>query len=86
LLKIPTNYTLIATKLEEAMLNVVNSTMIIQLNLLKRMHALSVTAASWGFSFYRPEAQLRLRQENLNIANIKHVENLTSMVIIKNFF
>jgi hypothetical protein len=58
LLKIHTNYTLIATKLEEAMLNVVNTTMIIQLNLLKKMQALSVTAASCGFSFYRPEAKI----------------------------
>jgi len=58
----PQNYTLIATKFEEALSNTVNSNMFIQLNLLNKMYDLSATAAAWGFSFYQPIEQLKLRR------------------------
>ena len=80
MLKLPQNYTYIARKLENALLHSVQSTLIVQLNL--NLLELSINAATWGFSFYKPEEQEKLIKENQNAIDIALYEDIKTQVII----
>lgn len=82
-LNFPKNYTHIASKLEEATLNSVDSIIIIQLNLDKKLQVLLSNAAIWGYKFYKPEDKQKLLLENQKTIDRINFENMALKV---NFF